>query len=147
MNTYRVLVHPEKSAAIVVKDGFCWPAFLIGPFWFLVNGMWLNFLIVALFTFGSNLFLASNHSGGILVSLLTAVDAVVWILIGALGNWLLYAELIGNGYVQRGTVQASGMWKASKLAQPVDNDEQALVDSEFHAQRDLSELGKSRSPQ
>lgn len=123
MKTYRVYVHPDKTVPIVVKDGFCWPAFLIGPLWFLVNGMWLNFLLVSLFVGAAHLFLASQASGGLLASLLTAVYLVVWILIGAFANWLLAAELLGAGYLLRGTVQATSMMKAGKLAQRDSNDE------------------------
>lgn len=117
MKTYRVFAHPEKPVPIVVKDGFCWPAFLLGPIWFLLNGMWLNFLLVGLFVGASNLFFAAKLSGGFLTSLLVAVNLLVWILIGAFGNWLLAAELLGKGYVPRGTVQATSMLKAGKLAQ------------------------------
>ena len=102
---------------MVVKDGFCWPAFLIGPLWFLVNGMWLNFLLVSAFVVSSSLFFASKLTGGSLYGLLAAVNAVVWILIGAFANWLLTAELQEQGYVQRGTVQATSLLKAGTLAQ------------------------------
>ena len=123
MKTYRVYVHPDKPVPIVVKDGFCWPAFLIGPLWFLVNGMWLNFFLVSLFAGAAHLFIASQASGGFLASLLTAVYLVIWILIGAFANWLLASELLGDGYVLRGTVQATSMMKAGKLAQQDSNDE------------------------
>jgi hypothetical protein len=117
MKTYRVMVHPEKAVPIVVKDGFCWPAFLLGPLWFLANGMWLNFILVFAFVVASNLFFAGRMAGGFLYSLLGAANIVVWILIGALANWLLTAELQEQGYVQRGTVRATSLLKAGKLAQ------------------------------
>ena len=117
MNTYRVMVHPEKAVPVVVKIGYCWPAFLIGPLWFVVNGMWLNFLLVTAFVVSSNFFFAGRFGGGTLYGFLGALNAIVWILIGAFANWLLTAELREQGYVQRGTVQASGMMKAGKLAQ------------------------------
>lgn len=117
MKTYRVMVHPQKPVPIVVKEGFCWPAFLIGPLWFLVNGMWLNFFLVTAFVAASNFFFAGRLHGETLYGILAAVNLVVWILIGALANWLLTTELQEQGYMQQGTVQATGMLKAGKLAQ------------------------------
>lgn len=117
MKTYRVFVHPDRPAPVVVKDGFCWPAFLLGPLWFLVNGMWLNFLLVAMFFGGADMYFYSKPPSGLVTDMLAAVHLVVWILIGAFANWLLSAELVGKGYELRGNVQATGMWKASNLAQ------------------------------
>lgn len=122
MKTYRVMVHPEKAVPIVVKVGFCWPAFLIGPLWFLLNGMWLNFMLTFAFFVATNLFAGGRMAGGLLYTTLSAVILVVWTLVGALANWLLTAELQEQGYVQRGTVQANSLLKAGKLARQESDD-------------------------
>jgi hypothetical protein len=122
MKTYRVMVHPQRAVPMVVKVGFCWPAFLIGPLWFLVNGMWLNFVLVSAFVVAGHLFSAAKLTGGSLYGLLAAAYVAVWILVGAIANWLLTSELQEKGYVQRGTVKATSLLKAGKLAQQGSDD-------------------------
>jgi hypothetical protein len=116
MKTYRVYVHPDKLVPVVIKDGFCWPAFIFGPLWFLANGMFLNFVLVALFAAAGHLFFAAKVSGALLPGALSALYIVVWILVGAFANWLLAAELLGEGYEMRGTVEATSLKKAAELA-------------------------------
>lgn len=36
---------------VFIKDGFSWPALLLGPFWLLINGMWAALLIYLLVAF------------------------------------------------------------------------------------------------
>jgi len=100
---------------MVVKDGFCWPAFIIGPLWFLVNGMWINFFLVALLAGGSYLFTwRGGHDP--MLALLGLLYFIIWLLIGIFANAFLAAELVSKGYAPRGTVQAKSMLKASDLA-------------------------------
>jgi hypothetical protein len=45
--------HYRRSAAdqpdvVLVKEGFCWPAFIVPPFWLLARKLWLGTLIYAL---------------------------------------------------------------------------------------------------
>jgi len=45
--------HYRRSAAdqpdvVLVKEGFCWPAFLVPPLWLLARRLWLGLLIYAL---------------------------------------------------------------------------------------------------
>lgn len=42
MRLYTVHVPPRGAAAdaVLVKEGFCWPALFFGPFWAVWRGMW-----------------------------------------------------------------------------------------------------------
>jgi hypothetical protein len=115
MKTYRIYVHPAKPVPIVVKVGFCWPAFLIGPLWFVVNGMWINFLLVTLLVGASHL-LALYGNRDPMFGLIGLLYFITWLLVGVFANSFLAAELVSEGYVPRGTVQATSMFKASDLA-------------------------------
>lgn len=39
-------LEPDRNA-LVIKEGFSWPAFLFGPFWALWNRLWVIFAILA----------------------------------------------------------------------------------------------------
>jgi len=113
MKTFRIYSHPDKPRPIAIKIGFCWPAFLIGPLWFLLNRMWFNFLLVLAFTVGGHFALArADFAGG----LLALLYLVTWLLIGWVANPLLASELESNGYVCRTTVQATTISKATDKA-------------------------------
>ena len=141
MKTYRVYVHPEKTAPVVVKAGFCWPAFLIGPLWFLVNGMWVNFVLVAMFVAATHLYSVRSGSGAML-GLLGFVYLITWWLIGLLANPLLAAELVSKGYVLRGTVKARSMLKASELAREQRDVSGETQTGEIGLQRERPEGGE-----
>ena len=104
MNTYRIYVSSTRSPAIVaVKTGFSWPAFIIGPLWFLLNRMWLTFLLSVAIAYGSPMVLGSlenPETGGqaAFYLLLFAVFLGLWFLSGILANFLLGEELLHRGY-------------------------------------------------
>lgn len=110
MKTYRVYSHPNRPVPMVVKVGFSWPAFIIGPLWFLVNKMWLNFAIVTAFIVSANLYFhhfKPSSQGEKLLDLGMALLALVgWFLIGKFANLLLCSDLEGRGYVLQATVKA-----------------------------------------
>ena len=39
----RTALSPDRDA-VLIKEGFCWPAFFFGPFWALWHRMWFVFL-------------------------------------------------------------------------------------------------------
>ena len=45
MQIYTIHLKPDSLSpdrdALAVKEGFCWPAFIFGPFWALWHGLWL----------------------------------------------------------------------------------------------------------
>ena len=116
MRTYRIYFHPDKPNPIAVKAGFCWPAFIVGPLWFLANGMWINFLLVTSFVVASHLFFSSHSPASWLTALMSIVWLVAVYLIGLIANPLLAAELVKKGYVFRTTVEAKSISKATEIA-------------------------------
>ena len=112
LKTFRIYSHPDKPRPIAIKVGFCWPAFLIGPLWFLLNRMWVTFLLVLVIVVGADFVLTRAHFGGGLFLLYL----ITWLVIGFIANPLLASDLLSNGYVHRTTVQASSMSKASDKA-------------------------------
>jgi hypothetical protein len=115
MKAYRVYVHPKKPTAVVVKVGFSWPAFIIGPLWFLLNGMWLKFLIVTAFFGGAHLCF-QNAQDSPWLPLLLLIYLVTWYLIGKWANALLGDELRTDGYQVTATVHANNASEAREKA-------------------------------
>ncbi|MBU1365579.1 MAG: DUF2628 domain-containing protein [Gammaproteobacteria bacterium] len=110
LKTYRVYACPGRTVPIVVKVGFSWAAFIFGPLWFLVNYMWLNFMIVAGLFIGGNLYFRHHRPETEMESLLFLgmylFYLVIWILIGKFANTLLAGELEDRGYRLLATVRA-----------------------------------------
>ena len=112
LKTFRIYSHPDRTRPIAVKVGFCWPAFLIGPLWFLVNRMWMTFLLLLVIVVGAHFALGRAHFGGALFLLYL----LTWLVTGFIANPLLASDLLSSGYIHRTTVQASSMSKASDKA-------------------------------
>ncbi len=51
MHDYTVYLRPQGAAAddgfVLVKDGFCWPAFFLSTIWALWHRLWLVALLIA----------------------------------------------------------------------------------------------------
>jgi hypothetical protein len=113
MKTYRVYSHPNKPVSTVVKVGFSWPAFILGPLWFLLNKMWLNFAIVTALVVGSRMYFShinpTTEGEKLLLSGMYLLYLVAWFLIGKLANFLLCSDLEDEGYVLQTTVQAKNV--------------------------------------
>jgi len=115
MKTCQIYVHPKKPTSIVVKVGFSWPAFIIGPLWFLLNGMWLKFLIVTAFFGGAHLYF-QNAQDGPWAALLALIYFITWFLIGKWANALLGDDLKTDGYEVIATIQGSNASEARAKA-------------------------------
>jgi len=123
MKTYRIYQHPRKRAPVVVKVGFSWPAFIIGPLWFLLNGMWLNFVIVTALVGTAHIYFRSAPEN-LWVSLLALIYLVIWFLVGKWANAMLGSDLRTEGYQVSETVQARNASQArEKAARPLPNPE------------------------
>ena len=113
MKTFRVYSHPNKSGSVVVKVGFSWPAFILGPLWFLLNRMWLNFAIVTALAVGGNLYFShfepSTPGERLFFFGMYLLFLIAWFLIGKLANFLLCSDLQDQGYVLQATVQAKNV--------------------------------------
>jgi uncharacterized membrane protein len=101
------------SVPIVVKVGFSWLAFVFAPLWFLLNQMWLMFVIVTAFMVSGNLFFnyfkpSSEREEWFGVGMYL-LALVVLFLIGKFAHGLLCSELEDRGYVLKATVRAKSI--------------------------------------
>lgn len=120
MNEYRVFTHPGHPPT-VVKAGFSWPAFIFGPFWFLLNRMWMMFLITGSLAFGGPFVFRyvdtpTTRAEALMNLLLWSLRLFVWFGIGKIANFLLGEELIRKGYKLATTVRAKSIGNARELA-------------------------------
>src|SRR5262245_44909001 len=95
---------PPGSDAVLVKEGFCWPAFFIGIIWALWHRMWLTailFVLVMLALEAVTQLLALNPPTSGALSLATAL------LIGWGANDLRRRSLARRGYDAMGIVAAT----------------------------------------
>lgn len=106
-------VHLSQSAlspdrdAVLIKEGFCWPAFFFGPFWALWHRMWF----VCLGIFAVTILLAVAES-------VLHVDPLTY---GAISIGV--AVLIGfNGNDWRRTALAARGWRMSGLSAAANRD-------------------------
>ncbi|MGY4831229.1 DUF2628 domain-containing protein [Sphaerotilaceae bacterium SBD11-9] len=123
-NTYVLYSHDHRKPAIVaVKKGFSWPAFLVGPLWFLLNGMWMSFLLSASFIWGAPAvirLLGASHPGEPAAHLpvVYSVFFAIWVFTGLVANFLLGEELKRKGYVAGPPVRARSTGEAIDVYRP-----------------------------
>jgi hypothetical protein len=101
LKTFQIFRHKvRKPSVVAVKQGFSWAAFIVGPLWFLLNGMWLTFLLSLSFTWGAPLVFSSLASQDASNAQAVAVAAflAIWVLTGFVANFLLSEELKRKGY-------------------------------------------------
>ena len=106
MRVYTVHVPPfshRESDPVLIKEGYSWPAFLFGPLWMLIHGLWLAFVALVVVTI--LLGVAADAFGlgqvpQVIVSLAIAV------LVGAHGNDMRRYGLARRGYRDGGVVAA-----------------------------------------
>lgn len=110
LKTYRVYSHPERAATMVVKVGFSWAALIFGPLWFLLNRMWINFLIFTSLVVGGNLyfrhFRPANQTELLLLVGMQILYIAAWFLFSKFANHLLCSDLENKGYSLKATVTA-----------------------------------------
>jgi len=104
-------VHIRHSAdrlnrdAVLVKEGFCWPAFFVNVLWALWHRMWLAailFLVATVAVSGIGQALDIDPMTG------AALDLAMALLIGAFANDLRRRSLARSGYDFTGVVAATG---------------------------------------
>ncbi|MET0335814.1 MAG: DUF2628 domain-containing protein [Rhizobacter sp.] len=112
LRTFLLYHHPtRKPAVLAVKQGFSWAAFIIGPVWFILNGMWLTALLSLSFTWGAPWIIrllggSANSGGGVVQLLAVAAFVAVWIFTAKVANFLFGEELKRKGYVAGDIVRA-----------------------------------------
>jgi len=108
MRVYTVHSPPGPTAGeepILIKEGFCWPAFLFGGFWALWHGLWL----VALAVFAAEGALAAGLAlAGLSNTTQTAAGLALAFLIGCSANDWWRHDLARRGATFDGVVAASG---------------------------------------
>ena len=96
---HNVYQHPDGRREII-KNGFSWPAFLLGPLWAWRKGMGLlglQLLAVGLFLpFVPVIFVDLFEEAGILVDLIVTLSVLTWI--GAHGNAWLRRSVLDRGF-------------------------------------------------
>jgi hypothetical protein len=109
MRIYTVHLRPGRgepdSGAVLVKEGFCWPAFFFSVLWALYNRMWLA---AALFL---AVILAADFAARMLdlpADVAFALNLAVALLIGFGANDLRRDSLARSGYTFEGIVAATG---------------------------------------
>jgi hypothetical protein len=109
MRVYTVHYRPDAALserdAVLVKEGFCWPAFFAGILWALWHRMWLTalvFLLIAVVVEAVAELAGLDPLSGATLSLAIAL------LIGWSANDLRRRALVRRGYDMSGIVAATG---------------------------------------
>jgi len=103
--------HYRRSAAdqpdvVLVKEGFCWPAFLIPPVWLLARRLWLGVLIYVL---GASGIAAASELAGVGEVAATAASLAFGFWVGLIGNDWRRAKLDRLGYRELGVVAGADL--------------------------------------
>jgi len=112
MRVYTVHVPPfshRESDPVLIKEGFSWPAFLFGPLWMLIHGLWLAFVALVAITLLLGVAADAFGLGEILQAIVSLAIAV---LVGAHGNDMRRHVLVRRGYRDAGVVAARNMDEA-----------------------------------
>ena len=97
MQVFNIYLRGSATArdAAAIKEGFCWPAFLFGPFWALWHRMWFSAAAIAaayvLITVGISIVGANE-------AMANAIIVGTAVLIGFSANDWRQNGLIGNGW-------------------------------------------------
>jgi len=87
---------------VLVKRGFSWPAFLIGPVWAIFRGSWRTFFLMLagyLPLLAFDLFYVGNSTDLWLLLSLSALYIAYMTICGIYGNRWLSDSLLDSGYV------------------------------------------------
>lgn len=107
MRIYTVHYRPEAGGGDIalVKEGFCWPAFLVGPLWALWHGLW----VVALWLFALTVVVGAIGAVlGLDAVTQTALAAGLAVAVGGTANDLRRWTLERRGFSEEGVVMGGG---------------------------------------
>jgi len=99
-----VFRHPTRTPRVIaVKKGFSWPAVLVGPLWFLLNGMWPTFFLSLGVVWGGPALVRmadvpDDPRSGLFQGLAAMALLALWSGFGWVANALLAQELERRGY-------------------------------------------------
>ncbi len=110
--------HEEASSlsgladkAILVKEGFSWPALFFGPFWLAWRGMWL---VLAFYVALMLVIAALARLIGLPDGAATIITTAINLLLALEGNDLLRWTLERRRYHERGIVLGDGLAEAEE---------------------------------
>jgi hypothetical protein len=102
---------PDRDA-VLVREGFCWPAFVFGVFWALGHRMWFAAALLLAATLGLAA-LADLFDPG--AGIIEAVGLATSLWVGFEANDWRRAALRRGGYVESGVVAAPDPERAAHL--------------------------------
>jgi len=116
MRIYTVHYRPDGGGDIVlVKEGFCWPAFLVGPLWALWHGLWVVALgLVALIAIVG----AAGAALGLDAVTASALAVGAAIAVGGAANDLRRWTLDRRGFSEEGVGWAAAKTRLSGAFSP-----------------------------
>jgi hypothetical protein len=91
----RGLERDAMRDALVLRDGFSWSAFWLGPFWLLRHGLYGAFLALVVGLAVVGIAAATILTPGASIAVVVAIEA----LLGFEADHLLQRKLAGKGYV------------------------------------------------
>ena len=107
MQVYSIHLRPDARSpdrdAVVIREGFCWPAFLFGPFWALWHGLWpalIGILVALAALAGAGALLRPDPATEIALSLAFSL------IVGFSGNDWRRAALARRGWRFEGLAAA-----------------------------------------
>jgi hypothetical protein len=104
MAKYRVFGNTANGYKERLRDGFNWPAFLLGPLWYLFNGMvaegtgWLILGMGSSFASLFFVFIGTVLRSSILVVFSRLGGVAVWFVAGAMANRDLATKYLRGGW-------------------------------------------------
>jgi hypothetical protein len=93
---------------VFLSDGFCWPAFLFGPFWLLYHRIWLALIVVVV----AIALLAAAVATGAARTNAEWIYIAIAALLGLEGGWLREKALARRGFMVDGLIVAPGRAEA-----------------------------------
>ncbi len=97
--------------AVLIKEGFCWPAFLFGPLWALWHGMWRTAIVLVILSgavSGIALVAGFAEAGDLALSAGLQVAMGLWA-----NDWRRYV-LARRDILERGAIAARRMRDAER---------------------------------
>jgi hypothetical protein len=71
------------DGAVLVREGFSWPAFVFGPFWLALRGMWI---VLAVYAAAMTLLVVLARSAGLPETAVSILTSALNLLLGFEGN-------------------------------------------------------------
>ncbi len=109
MRYYHVLIPPGGTGreAVLVKEGFSWPALFFAPLWLAAKRMWRQMAVFAAWLFVAGLLTAwgFERAGG-------ALAILPFVLLGFEGNGLHAGVLQRRGWEEAGLVAGANLDEA-----------------------------------